>query len=87
MTPLRRCESIRSLDGHHWSYTICLSLWPNRLNQQLSERGYSSREKFKESGIEHSRLASRRNEDSTEASEISMMAESNLKLKAPKTTF
>jgi hypothetical protein len=75
------------LDRHHWSYTICLSRWPNRLNQQLSERGYSSREKFKESGTEHSRLVWHRNEDSAEASGISMMDESNSKLKALKTKF
>jgi hypothetical protein len=39
VTPLRRCESIRSLDRHRWSCVVCLSVWPNRLNRQLSERG------------------------------------------------
>jgi hypothetical protein len=39
VTPLRRCENIRSLDRHLRQSRDRLSVWPNRLNRQLSERG------------------------------------------------
>ena len=39
VTPLRRCENIRSLDRHLRQSRDRLSVWPNRLNRQRSERG------------------------------------------------